>query len=103
MQLDLHQWISLKLSQGDVGPYFIIFLQDFKACSFYKHFGGIKTNIKEPKTRWRRKSSRSSSLWGIYRRTIMKHSSRSDSNGLHRMVKNGTTFLFPTEKSRFVT
>ena len=39
----------------------------------------------------------------IYRRTIMKHSSRSDSNGLHRMVKNGTTFLFPNEKSRFVT
>ena len=37
----------------------------------------------------------------IYRRTIMKHSSRSDSNGLHRMAKNGTLFWILNEKSHF--
>ena len=76
-----------------VGSFLQILRQIFKHARFTNNLAELK---RTSKTKFNMKKKKKKMLifkfTRNYRRTIMMHSSRSDSNGLHRMAKNGTLF-----------
>ena len=72
---------------------FTILRRVFKHARFTNNLAELK---RTSKTKFNMKKKKKKMLifkfTRNYRRTIMMHSSRSDSNGLHRMAKNGTLF-----------